>query len=81
MPTLPAAKQTVSHCRRLLRRITPLRWAWGWSTGLWGDLRLYLLTQIGDFPSHVVRNFWYRRAGVKLPKTSSIHWKARFFAP
>ena len=70
-----------SRWRHYLKRVTPLHRAWGWAWNVWGDLRLYLLTQIGDFPSHLVRNFWYRRAGVKLPKTSSIHWKARFFAP
>jgi len=36
---------------------------------------------IGYVPSHAVRNWVYRRMGVTLPKSSSIHWRARFFDP
>jgi acetyltransferase-like isoleucine patch superfamily enzyme len=32
-------------------------------------------------PSHNIRNLFYRRAGLKLPRTSSIHWRAEFYAP
>lgn len=46
-----------------------------------GDLRLYLLTLTGQVPSHRFRNLVYRRAGVQLSPSSSIHWRARFFAP
>jgi maltose O-acetyltransferase len=28
-----------------------------------------------------VRGFFYRRAGLKIHKTSSIHWRAEFYAP
>jgi maltose O-acetyltransferase len=28
-----------------------------------------------------MRNYFYRRSGVKLPRTSSIHWRAEFYAP
>jgi putative colanic acid biosynthesis acetyltransferase WcaF len=67
---------------RLAQRITPLRklrrW---WLNEYWGDLRLWVLTMTGYIPSHRIRNFVYRRAGVQLAKTSSIHWRARFFSP
>ena len=32
-------------------------------------------------PSHSFRNFVYRRAGLTLPRSSSIHWLAEFYAP
>lgn len=48
---------------------------------VWGDLRLRLLTDLGYFPSHRVRRFFYRRAGLTLHPTSSIHWRAEFYAP
>lgn len=67
---------------RIAKWITPLRklrrW---WLNGIWSDLRLYMLTMIGYFPSHAVRNFFYRSAGIRLARTSSIHWRARFFNP
>ncbi len=67
--------------RRILKRVTPLQRSYRWWVDVWADLRLYLLTMVGYVPSHTVRNFWYRRAGVKLAKTSSLHWQARFFCP
>lgn len=67
--------------RRMLKRVTPLRRCYRWWANVWDDLRLYLLTNVGYVPSHRFRNFWYRRAGVRLPKGSSMHWRARFFAP
>ena len=64
------------------RRITPLRkirrW---WLNEIWGDLRLFILTMIGYMPSHTIRNLFYRLSGVKIARTSSLHWRARFFAP
>jgi len=48
---------------------------------IWSDLRLRLLTDLGYFPSHTVRNFFYRRAGLRLHPTSSLHWRAEFYAP
>lgn len=48
---------------------------------MWGDARLRLLADLGHFPSHSVRNFFYRRAGLSLPSTSSIHWRAEFYSP
>ena len=51
------------------------------SRPLGADLRLRLLADLGWFPSHRVRNFVYRRAGLSLHPTSSIHWRAEFYAP
>lgn len=48
---------------------------------VWADLRLRLLTEAGFLPSHTVRNSLYRLAGVRLHPTSSIHWRAEFYAP
>ncbi len=47
----------------------------------WSDLRLRLLADLGFFPSHRVRGFFYRRAGLIIDRTSSIHWRAEFYAP
>jgi putative colanic acid biosynthesis acetyltransferase WcaF len=67
---------------RFAKRITPLRKARRWFLNeIYGDLRLYLLTMAGYVPSHTIRNFVYRSAGVKLARTSSLHWRARFFSP
>ena len=52
-----------------------------WRREIWSDLRLRLLTDIGHLPSHRVRNAAYRRAGLTLPASSSIHWRAEFYAP
>lgn len=65
----------------MARKIGPLRAAFAWAISVWADLRLYLLTLVGYMPSHTVRNFFYRWAGVQLGNTSSIHWRARFFCP
>lgn len=71
----------MSNLRQIAKRITPLRKFYHWSNNVWADLELYLLTLAGYVPSHHFRNFIYRKAGVKLSKTSSIHWRARFFQP
>jgi maltose O-acetyltransferase len=52
-----------------------------WRREAWSDLRLRLLTDIGYLPSHRARTAAYRRAGLTLPATSSIHWRAEFYAP
>lgn len=71
-----------SRLARIAKGIIPLRNArrW-WLNGIWSDLRLYLLAMLGYVPCHRIRNFFYRSAGVRLPRTSSIHWRARFFNP
>lgn len=43
-------------------------------------LRLRLLADLGYFPSHRVRNFFYRRAGLTLPASSNIHRGAEFYS-
>lgn len=52
-----------------------------WRRAMWADLRLRLLAQLGFFPSHMVRNFFYRRSGLTLPRSSSVHWRAEFYHP
>jgi maltose O-acetyltransferase len=60
---------------------TGARRANAWRRDVWADLRLRLLAEVGRVPSHRVRNLWYRRSGMTLPETSSIHWRAEFYAP
>lgn len=43
------------------------------------DFELYLLYLVGHIPSHLVRNFFYRLAGIKTEGT--IHMWARFYNP
>ena len=47
-----------------------------WRRDVWADARLRLLSDLGHLPSHVLRNYFYRRAGLTLRSTSSIHWRA-----
>lgn len=42
---------------------------------------VYILHLVGCFPSHHVRRFFYRLAGVQIGKGSTIHMGARFFDP
>lgn len=75
------------HRSALRRRIsnlplaTPLVRLVHWRRDVWADLRLRLLTEVGRFPSHTVRNYFYRRSGMVLPRTSSLHWRAEFYRP
>lgn len=43
------------------------------------ELENYILHCVGNFPSHHVRRFFYRIAGMKIGKGSSIHMGARFY--
>ncbi|WP_198955131.1 DapH/DapD/GlmU-related protein [Kineosporia sp. R_H_3] len=52
-----------------------------WRRDVWADARLRLLTEIGHVPSHTVRRAAYRLAGLRIPQSSSIHWRAEFYAP
>lgn len=52
-----------------------------WRRDVSGDARLRLLTEVGTLPSHRLRNLVYRRAGLTLARSSSIHWRAEFYAP
>jgi acetyltransferase-like isoleucine patch superfamily enzyme len=42
---------------------------------------IFLLHVIGWFPSHHVRRFFYRLAGMKIGSGSTIHTGARFYNP
>ena len=52
-----------------------------WRRDVWGDLRLRLLTEVGYVPSHTIRKAAYRAAGLTIDDSSSIHWRAEFYAP
>lgn len=67
--------------RLLAKQVRPLKAAYRWSLSVWGDLRLFILTMVGYVPSHAVRKSVYRAFGVKVSRSSSIHWRARFFRP
>lgn len=45
------------------------------------DFELMLLRWIGHIPLHFVRKFFYRIAGIKIGKGSTIHMWANFFLP
>lgn len=45
------------------------------------DLEIYCLELIGWVPSHVVRNFFFRLAGVHIGRGSTIHVGCRFYQP
>lgn len=43
------------------------------------DLEIFILNMISYFPSHFVRKFFLRLAGVKIGKESYVHVGAKFF--
>lgn len=45
------------------------------------DFELMLLRWVGHIPIHVIRRFFYRLAGVKIGRGSTIHMWANFFYP
>jgi len=45
------------------------------------DFELMLLRWVGYFPSHHARRFFYRLAGAKIGKGSTIHMWCNFFRP
>lgn len=45
------------------------------------ELKVYLLHLVGHIPSHHLRRFFYRLAGIKIGKGSTIHMYARFYDP
>ncbi|MGB9911193.1 MAG: acyltransferase [Microgenomates group bacterium] len=47
----------------------------------WLDFELMLLRWVGHIPSHTIRKFFYRLAGIKIGKGSTIHMWANFFQP
>ena len=47
----------------------------------WLDFELMLLRWVGYVPLHSFRRFYYRLAGIKIGKGSTIHMWASFFQP
>lgn len=45
------------------------------------DLWLYILWLVGYFPSHIVRNIFYKISGINLSHGATFHMGARFFQP
>lgn len=45
------------------------------------EAEVYLLHLIGCLPCHLIRRFFYRLAGMKIGKGSTIHMYARFYNP
>ncbi len=45
------------------------------------DIEVYLLKVVGTFPSHAVRIFFFRLAGIKIGKNSTFHVGAKFYYP
>lgn len=45
------------------------------------EFEVFLLHLIGCVPLHCFRRFFYRLAGIKIGKGSTIHTKARFYDP
>ena|SRR3989338_2456766 len=45
------------------------------------DLELFLLWLVGYIPSHFIRLFFYRLAGMKIGRGSTVHMGARFYQP
>jgi putative colanic acid biosynthesis acetyltransferase WcaF len=80
-PSIPESPARRPAWRRTAKKVGLLVFAFDWWTGFWGDLRLLGLTTIGYVPSHGLRNYVYRRCGVRMGESSSIHWRARFFCP
>ena len=45
------------------------------------DFELMLLRWVGHIPSHTLRNFFYKLAGIKMGKGATFHMWANFFNP
>lgn len=45
------------------------------------EFEVYLLHLVGCIPFHCCRRFFYRLAGIKIGRGSTIHTKARFYDP
>lgn len=73
----------MSKLRAVAKRWAPARLVAvvRWRRDVWSDARLRLLAEVGRVPSHAFRNAAYRRAGMTLPRSTVIHWRAEFYAP
>lgn len=45
------------------------------------EFEVMVLYYVGKIPSHILRRFFYRLAGVRIGKGSTIHTGARFYDP
>jgi len=45
------------------------------------EFDVFVLHLVGNVPSHCFRRFFYRLAGIKIGKGSTIHMKAKFYDP
>ncbi|GDX61855.1 hypothetical protein LBMAG33_1650 [Candidatus Levyibacteriota bacterium] len=45
------------------------------------EFEIMLLRWVGNIPSHLLRRFFYRLAGIRIGKGSTIHMWANFFDP
>lgn len=50
-------------------------------TTVWLEFVVFILHLVGCFPSHHVRRFFYRLAGITIGSGSTIHTHARFYYP
>lgn len=48
---------------------------------IWNEFAVYFLHSIGCIPSHGIRKFFYRLAGVKIGSGSAIHMHPTFYKP
>jgi acetyltransferase-like isoleucine patch superfamily enzyme len=48
---------------------------------VWLEFVVFILHVIGYFPSHHVRRLFYRMAGMKIGRGSTLHTGARFYNP
>ncbi len=48
---------------------------------IWREFIVYILHLVGHIPSHYVRRFFYRLAGIQIGAGSTIHTGARFYNP
>ena len=87
-PNPPGAHRTrtqVGGLRRLVRKgvssSSALTTMSAWFHGVQGDAQLLLLTLVGHVPSHAIRKRCYRHYGATIPPSSTLHWRAEFFAP
>lgn len=45
------------------------------------ELGIFILHIVGLVPSHIIRRFFYRLAGIKIGRGTSIHMGVRFYNP
>ena len=45
------------------------------------ELEVFVLHVVGFIPSHFTRRLFYRLAGIKIGKGSTLHMGARFYNP